>query len=357
MFYPIINNDFWLSNKDSSYKEVLTGGSAAWTVTANDGYTTTGATFSPTGCGTISGSTVTISNVTGPHTCTVTLPMDTLCAVGTPFGQCLYNNASKSGLDTNNYSGMYRYIGTTANNFVTFAGEKAGYRVIGVTSSANSTLGTSQYQVKLIKADNYANDGNTIGTGKVSWPWHTSDTTNTTWENSYLNKTVLNGSTSLSYLYTISSYSSKITSVKWYQGDVKISNDADGGSKLFGYEDDAVTTSKYKIGLMYASEYYYSAQGGGSVNCYRNKTECPSWMFGVTGSWNVVAGTWNLTRWGGTNLGSGTQYFATFLEPQKPYISDNLVSMHGMVRPTFYLNTTVTYQGGSGTIDDPFIIN
>ena len=80
-------------------------------------------------------------------------------------------------------------------------------------------------------------------------------------------------------------------------------------------------------------------------------------MFGVTGSWNVVAGTWNLTRWGGTNIGNGTQYFATFIEAQKPYILDNLVSMYGMVRPTFYLNTTVTYHGGSGTIDDPFIIN
>ena len=241
------------------------------------------------------------------------------------LGEYLLSNPT-TGLDTTtSYSGMYRYIGTTANNYV-----KIGdvlYRIIGVTSEANSTLGLAANQVKVIKATN-------IGTHQ----WHTSYSSDTKWESStmytYLQNDVLSNTS-----YIPSGWSNKISSVKWNIGDVQTYTN---GDTVYGLEDNTQTTNTSKIGLMYLSDYYYAYNAGGTTNC--GSTACTNWLTDTSNA------TWTMSRYGGSSY-----YNAWYVSTNGSVDSWNLNDT-GAVRPVFYLSTSVNWKSGTGASGDPFII-
>ena len=126
----------------SSYKEVPTGGSAAWTITPNSGYKTEGATFSPSGCGTISGSTVTISNVHNAHTCTVTLQSSDPLKYFTYTGDYAIKKASDYNLDTSN--GDYTVLALLDDGTLTF-GSAFSVDIFAVGGGGNGGIYNSTF--------------------------------------------------------------------------------------------------------------------------------------------------------------------------------------------------------------------
>ena len=246
------------------------------------------------------------------------------------IGECLVDNPPK-GLDVkNSYDGMYRYIGTDVNNYVSLDGIL--YRIVGVTSEENQILGLNINQIKLIKENSIGNHyWNSVGTENISW------------ENSDMNE-YLNGESVLGNTEIIpSDWINKIDSVKWNIGDVL---EFENASVIANLESSLVTENNFQIGLMYLSDYYYANNNNGTVNC--GYSECFSWL-------NLNLYEWTMSRYGfiisdnvnrawmiGSNTGVGQA---------------DVIHGFSEIRPVFYLTTEVEYIGGSGSISNPILIS
>jgi len=255
-------------------------------------------------------------------------------------GETLLSN-STTGLDTTtSYSGMYRYIGTEANNYVQLSDgtNEVLYRIIGIVSEDNDTLGLEANQVKVIKAAS-------IGT----YDWHTSFSENATWNTggtdaeiyTYLQGGSVLGSTSV----IPSGWSSKISSVKWNIGDVQTYTN---GDTVYGLEDDSQTTNASKIGLMYMSDYYYAYNAGGTGFCV--SIACTNWLTDTSNN------TWTMTRYGYDE--GGDSYLAGVVRTNG-YVGYATLDYANAVRPVFYLTNDVyiTNPTATGTSIDPFILS
>ena len=258
-------------------------------------------------------------------------------SIGTPIGEYLLQNPS-TGLNTSAvYGGMYRYIGTNANNYV-----KLGdvlYRIIGITTKTdnNTQLGIEANQLKLIKPS-------TIG----NYKWH-STSVNILWNNSDMYK-YLQGANVLGNSSIIpSGWSSKLVSIKWNIGDVQTYTN---GDTVFDLENNSITSNTSKVGLMYLSDYYYAYEDfmigePGKQNCYEGS--CNSWLSDSSNN------TFTMTRYG--QFGNSSYFvvwgLSTINYSYLPYVYDEIA-----VRPVFYLNKDVfiANPGASGTSTDPFIL-
>jgi len=266
-----------------------------------------------------------------------------LCSSGDNLGSCLINNNEEiDSLGDTAYSEMYRYTGKNeivGDNYICFGTddketcinnpETYMYRVIGVTSEANNTLGLETNQLKLIKYTS-------IGTHE----WHSDSTTDTNWENStmytYLQNDVLNNTT-----YYPSGWSNKIDSVKWNIGDVQSWTD---GNTIYELESSSQTNGASKIGLMYLSDYYYAYQKGGTTNC--GNPVCINWLT------NSNIDNWTMGRYG--NNGSGYYgAWAIYMDSHSGYPS---LPRTFNVMPVFYLNSDEQYISGDGTLDNPIML-
>lgn len=200
--------------------------------------------------------------------------------------------------------------------------------MIGVTSEDNTTLGLETGQVKLIK-------DTSIGTHE----WATSHTTDIKWENNSM-YSYLQGSEVLGNTDVIKSrWSSKIDSIKWNIGDIAIASPT-SGSAIYNLE---IKNNSSKIGLMYASDFYYANSSGGKINC--NSTTCLSWIAGDT------VDNWTMTRYGSYISG----YYAAFRIENGLIAYSNLSHLIN-VYPVFYLNKDEVFVSGMGTENDPIII-
>ena len=115
------------------------------------------------------------------------------------------------------------------------------------------------------------------------------------------------------------------------------------------------TTYNAKIGMMYVSDYYYAANPkywsyyGYDENNYETK----SYAAAVSSNWMYNTElTWTITRT--TDLDATVFYIWSFGNVVAYYRVWNL-GAHA--RPVFYLNSNITYTGGSGTSSDPIRIN
>ena len=111
-----------------------------------------------------------------------------------------------------------------------------------------------------------------------------------------------------------------------------------------------------KIGLIYASDYTLSL-GTTSMSItgstYDNtSTFRTSWMYPTNNDSSKSYSEWTLSRAG---LIGGTTY-ATWVIDNTGAINTSGVNMANSVRPVFYLTTDVVYSIGTGSIDDPFMI-
>ena len=275
-----------------------------------------------------------------------------------------YMNAAEEAGDNS-----YRYSGSNPNNFVCFGSDSAEcendnlYRIIGVFGN----------EVKLIKYD-YANS-NMLGTdgdynantfAVSSYPtyrgnlttinrytWNKNNTN--TWSESGLNTVNLN-TNYINYLNGIDS--------KWT--NMIASHDYQVGGNTWGnlittvgkqkYENELVnpaenTTYNAKIGLMYVSDYSYSADPSyWKMEMYR--ADGQDYRLAATSNWMYMGlWEWTISRDSGSTDISFNVYATGSVSYN--YVSADFIA----ARPVFYLNSDVTYVSGSGSMTDPLRIS
>jgi len=255
------------------------------------------------------------------------------------------------------------------NNYVCFGSTASPcptdnlYRIIGVFGD----------QVKLIKYD-YANS-NLLGTdgdystgtyskssfstykGELTtinaYYWNKSTKKNT-WSESLLNKTNLN----INFINNIGTeWAQKIAETTWKVGGNTASNIYGQPAKT-AYQNeivspvttnttDGATESSAKIGLMYASDYgFAAAQSAWTSNLYNydgGAIKSANWMY-------MGLDEWTISRC------ADDSHFAFYVYDDGN-VDNHFVDYYIGVRPSFNLESSTTYVSGSGSANDPIVIN
>ena len=320
------------------------------------------------------------------------------CTGGTDLATCVKNFGDQRSNVSNIYihdssltngagDNSYRYTGANPDNFVCFGSTTSPcptdnlYRIIGVFGENYHGVSGKQL-VKLIKYD-YANsnllgtDGDYYGSGtpdtsyyngslttinRYYWNYKATGSATNTWSTSLLNKTNLN----TNFINNVgTTWVNKIATVKWKVGGNTFDN-ITGSVPSTAYQNEVVnpviinttdnaTEYSAKIGLMYASDYGFAAvpeawtttlyKYDGSVNSAKIRSQ--NWM-------HMGYNEWTISRYAGDssfaffvyNYGS-VYYYIVYLDRDG----------HRGVRPTFFLEPSVTYVRGTGTMSDPIVIN
>ena len=265
----------------------------------------------------------------------------------------------------------YRYSGANPNNYVCFGSNESTcptdnlYRIIGVFGN----------QVKLIKYD-YATsallgtDGDYASTGTPNasyykgslttintYYWNNSTQKNT-WSESLLNKTNLNAN----FINNIGTeWANKIATTTWKVGGNTYANIRDV-IPATAYQNEIVnpvttnttdnaTEYSAKIGLMYVSDYGFGADPSawtttlynydGSVN--GSTIRSLNWM-------HMGYYDWTISR------SAGNSNYAFYVD-NDGHVGYSIVSDDIAVRPSFNLESSITYVSGSGSASDPMVIN
>ena len=253
---------------------------------------------------------------------------------GTQGDNALYyhNSTFTNGAGDNSY----RYAGASdsVNNYICLGSAATPcpdanlFRIIGVFGD----------QTKVIRAKSVGNK-----------QWHTSN--DNTWSSSSLNA-YLNGE----YLTSLGTLAEKIATTTWKVGggdEANISFSVPATAYQYEVGSSASTTTvDKKIGLMYVSDYYYSASPSAwTLVGYNESDATKDYRAAKTINWLYLGSNeWTISR-----TSDITPYaFGMF--------STGLVSNYGVtlsfgVRPSFNLLSSVTYASGSGTSSDPIRIN
>ena len=306
-----------------------------------------------------------------------------VCTNGENLATCITTLANKSTSSlTNIYyhdstltngagDNSYRYAGANPNNYVCFGSTASPcptdnlYRIIGVFRD----------QVKLIKYD-YATssllgtDGDYQGTGTPdasyykgslttinTYYWNNSTQKNT-WSESNLNKINLN----TNFINNIGTeWANKIATTTWKVGGNTSANISQVVPSV-AYQNEVVnpvttnttdnaTEYSAKIGLMYASDYGFAADPSAwtttlynyDVSVNGSTIRSLNWM-------HMGYYEWTISR----NAGSSDIAFRVSDYGNVNF--DHVLSSRG-ARPSFNLESAITYVSGSGSADDPILIN
>ena len=300
--------------------------------------------------------------------------------VTTAGGEAI-TQASSVGLMQDSF-GNIRYYGANPNNYVTFNGESAGWRIIGVFDTEDENGNVSK-RVKLIRATsigNYSYDNKPSGVGTSTHANGSNDWTDArlmmllnpgyetasslyAYEGSlYWNKKSgtcyagsSSGTTSCDFTSTglTSQSQSQIDKVKYYLG--RYSNSAVYADDLYNFEREKTVYSEHQttwngyIGLMYPSDYTYATDlsvctkdgyryDGDATNC-KNK----DWLLDTSN------GTWTMSPY-------SNYAFTAFDVLTSGFFYNNAVSYAYGVRPVLYLKSNLQIINGTGTQSDPYII-
>ena len=230
----------------------------------------------------------------------------------------------------------YRYAGASdsVNNYICLGSDAATcpdanlFRIIGVFGA----------QTKVIRAKSVGNK-----------QWHSSQVN--TWSSSSLN-TYLNGE----YLTSLGTLADKIATTTWKVGGGTWSNIATSVPKtVYQYEvgsSASTTTVDKKIGLMYVSDYYYSASPSAwTLVGYNESDATKDYRAAKTINW-LYSGSyeWTISRY------SDYTYIAFSVNSTGSVYGGNVTSSF-VVRPSFNLESSVKYVSGSGSMSDPVRVN
>ena len=256
----------------------------------------------------------------------------------------------------------YRYVGANPNNYVCFGSDAAScptdnlYRIIGVFNN----------QVKLIKSTystsaslgtngDYHNEKDYNDETISTYCWNCSTGTNT-WSESALNTVNLNAN----YLNSLGTeWSDLIATTNWQVGGMAHDNVLGTNAQtVYNYEvgvNTANTTYNAKIGLMYVSDYGYAASPeawslsvgyvDGGTSDYTNTINTENnWLLPTYVDWTISSYSDRSNIAFRVNLAGYVH---------NGYVSNDL----GGVRPSFYLESSVVLERGSGTSADPYRIS
>ena len=272
------------------------------------------------------------------------ITMADVCSNGQALNSCI---VSMNGKDNTLYyhdstltngagDNSYRYAGASdsVNNYICLGSDEATcpeanlFRIIGVFGD----------QTKVIRA-------NSVGDKE----WDTSQVN--TWSSSSLN-TYLNEE----YLTSLGTIADKIATTTWKVGGGSWSNIAESVPKTaYQYEvgsSASSTTVDKKIGLMYVSDYYYSASPSAwTLVGYNSSDATKDYRAATTTNWLYLESfEWTISR-------SSNSTDSVFYVDSAGYVYNNYVTDSYVARPSFNLESSVTYASGSGTSSDPIRIN
>ena len=230
----------------------------------------------------------------------------------------------------------YRYAGASdsVNNYICLGSDEATcpdanlFRIIGVFGA----------QTKVIRAKS-------IGDQK----WNTS--ADNTWSSSSLN-TYLNGE----YLTSLGTLADKIATTTWKVGGGTYANISQSvPATAYQYEvgsSASTTTYDAKIGLMYVTDYYYSASPSAWTLVGWNSSDATKDYRAVkTTNWLYLGSyEWTISR---NSVTTNSAFDVGSLGSVGGYN----VTYSYAVRPSFNLLSSTTYVSGSGSMSDPVRVN
>ena len=245
-----------------------------------------------------------------------------------------HNSALTNGAGDNSY----RYAGASdsVNNYICLGSDEATcpdanlFRIIGVFGA----------QTKVIIAKSV---------GDKEW-----DTNGyNTWSSSSLN-TYLNGT----YLTSLGTLKNKIATTTWKVGGGSWSNIGTSVPKTaYQYEvgsNASSTTYDAKIGLMYVTDYYYSASPSAwTLVGYNSSDATKDYRAAKTTNWLYLGSTeWTISR-------NSDNTYSAFLVNSAGGVYNYDVDFRSSigVRPSFNLLSSTTYVSGSGSMSDPVRVN
>ena len=244
-----------------------------------------------------------------------------------------HNSALTNGAGDNSY----RYAGASdsVNNYICLGSDEATcpdanlFRIIGVFGD----------KTKVIRAKS-------VGDQK----WDSSN--DNTWSSSSLN-TYLNGT----YLTSLGTLADKIATTTWKVGGNTSANISGVVPKTaYQYEvgsSASSTTVDKKIGLMYVSDYYYSASPSAwTLVGYNSSDATKDYRAATSTNWLYLGSTeWTISR-----DSDDTNY--AFRVTSTGDVNFSIVDSRSFaVRPSFNLESSVKYVSGSGSMSDPVRVN
>ena len=251
-------------------------------------------------------------------------------------------------------------------NFVCFGSDATTcptenlYRIIGVFNNHVKLIKYDYAKSSLLGTDgDYSKEYSNYFSGEQGespssnslYYWNKSTGKNT-WSESNLNKINLN-TNFVNNIGTI--WAKKIATTTWKVGGGTYANLRDAVPKTaYQYEvgsSASTTTYDAKIGLMYVSDYYYSASPSAWTLVGYNSDYTKSYASAKGENW-LYGGGWD---WTISRL-SGYSFYA-FLVNYYGVVGYDYVDDGCGVRPSFSLLSSTTYVSGSGSMSDPVRIN
>ena len=251
-------------------------------------------------------------------------------------------------------------------NFVCFGSDATTcptenlYRIIGVFNNhvklikydyaKSSLLGTDGDFSQEYTSNYFSGEQGESPSSNSLYYWNNAGTN--TWSESNLNKVNLN----TNFVNNIgTTWAEKIATTTWKVGGGTYANLRDAVPKTaYQYEvgsSASTTTYDAKIGLMYVSDYYYSASPSAWTLVGYNSDYTKSYASAKGENW-LYGGGWDWT----ISRNSDYSYYA-FYVLNYGNVYDNYVYDFNGVRPSFSLLSSTTYVSGSGSMSDPVRIN
>ena len=251
-------------------------------------------------------------------------------------------------------------------NFVCFGSDATTcptenlYRIIGVFNNhvklikydyaKSSLLGTDGDFSQEYTSNYFSGEQGESPSSNSLYYWNNAGTN--TWSASKLNTVNLN----TNFTTNIgTAWANKIATTTWKVGGGTYANLRDAVPKTaYQYEvgsSASTTTYDAKIGLMYVSDYYYSASPSAWTLVGYNSDYTKSYASSKGENW-LYGGGWDWT----ISRSSGSSDFAFYVSGNGDVGISNVYNVSG-VRPSFSLLSSTTYVSGSGSMSDPVRIN
>ncbi len=252
-------------------------------------------------------------------------------------------------------------------NFVCFGSDATTcptenlYRIIGVFNNhvklikydyaKSSLLGTDGDFSQEYTSNYFSGEQGESPSSNSLYYWNNAGTN--TWSASKLNTVNLN----TNFTTNIgTAWANKIATTTWKVGGGTYANLRDAVPKTaYQYEvgsSASTTTYDAKIGLMYVSDYYYSASPSAWTLVGYNSDYTKSYASAKGENW-LYGGGWDWT----ISRSSGSSNFAFHVYYYGNVYSNRVNDYLYGVRPSFSLLSSTTYVSGSGSMSDPVRIN
>ena len=251
-------------------------------------------------------------------------------------------------------------------NFVCFGSDATTcptenlYRIIGVFNNhvklikydyaKSSLLGTDGDFSQEYTSNYFSGEQGESPSSNSLYYWNNAGTN--TWSASKLNTVNLN----TNFTTNIgTAWANKIATTTWKVGGGTYANLRDAVPKTaYQYEvgsSASTTTYDAKIGLMYVSDYYYSASPSAWTLVGYNSDYTKSYASAKGENWLYGGGwDWTISR---DSDSSDVAFYVNYYG----YVYNSYVNGNCGVRPSFSLLSSTTYVSGSGSMSDPVRIN